>query len=175
MKATITLTIDGTLRVEGTENNDIITVSKVGERLVVSVTTKNDQGQVLDSINRIFPYDVVKRIVGNGYDGNDLLSNLTDKPCTLSGGLGNDLIYGGTGADSLDGGDGTDVISGGDGDDTLQGRGGNDQLVGGKGNDCLVGGDGNDNLYGGEGNDTLIGGKGSDLLSGGPGTNVVKE
>ena len=175
MPATIALQADGTLVLTGGSGDDVLTFYKAGSRYVASVTLRDEDGRPAVTESRVFDAGVVKRLVVNGGDGNDLLSNLTDVPCTIYGGKGNDQIYGGDADDSLSGGDGTDVVFGGKGDDTLDGGPGNDQLVGGDGDDSLLGGPGNDNLYGGEGDDTLKGGKGSDYLSGGPGSNTLAE
>lgn len=159
----ITLSPDGTLTLDGGSGNDILTLSKVGERLVASVTIRDAANGVLSTEARVFFRADVKRLVVNGRAGDDLLSNLTDVPSTLYGGDGNDLVYGGDAADLLVGGDGTDVMSGGKGNDTLDGGAGNDNLAGGEGDDCLLGGPGNDALYGMGGTDTVKGGPGSDI------------
>lgn len=175
MPASVTLQADGTLVLTGGGGDDVLTFSRAGSRYVASVTLRDEDGNVVVTEARVFDQGVVKRLVVNGGDGNDLLSNLTDVPCTIRGGPGNDVIYGGSAADSLVGGDGTDVVFGGAGDDTLDGGPGNDQLVGGDGDDSILGGPGNDNLYGVGGDDTLKGGKGNDYLSGGPGSNTLAE
>jgi Ca2+-binding RTX toxin-like protein len=57
---------------------------------------------------------------------------------------------------------GPDVLFGGEGNDVICGLGGNDQLFGMNGNDVLRGGPGNDYLEGGAGYDVLLGGTGRD-------------
>ncbi|NOH42075.1 VWA domain-containing protein, partial [Vibrio coralliilyticus] len=59
-------------------------------------------------------------------------------------------------------GDQDDTLSGGVGDDILFGQGGDDTLDGGAGNDILLGGAGDDTLIGGLGSDILSGGDGED-------------
>lgn len=72
------------------------------------------------------------------------LSGAIERPCTITGTAGNDVLHGTSGSD---------VICGLSGDDTLQGMGGNDILRGGDGKDQLLGGQGNDDLDGGAGKD----------------------
>lgn len=144
----------GLLTMTGDDYGDVLTFYRAsGGRYVAAVTVRDADGRPVDMQSRIFEPGQVKRLVINGKDGGDLLSNLTDVPCTIFGGAGGDQITGGSAADSLSGGAGTDNVYGGDG---------NDQLVGAGGDDCIAGGKGNDNLYGGDGRDTLDGGKGAD-------------
>lgn len=157
----ISITLNGTtLALRGGSNDDVITVSRsAGGAVVVAITERPPGTGALAHVFRDVP---ITSIVAYGGTGNDILSNLTDIPCTLYGEDGNDYIIGGSGNDRLDGGPGSDVISGGPGNDTLIGGPGNDHLSGDAGNDSLSGGTGNDNLYGGSGVDTLSGGAGSD-------------
>lgn len=92
---------------------------------------------------------------------------------TLSGGLGDDIIFGQGGDDLLDGGEGNDSLSGGSGDDLLTGDIGNDTLLGGSGADTIFGGDGDDYIEGGEGDDLLRTGLGNDTLLGGEGNDTL--
>jgi len=57
---------------------------------------------------------------------------------TVSGGVGNDVLYGEAGRDRLDGGAGNDTLHGEAGSDRLDGGAGNDALNGGTGNDTYV-------------------------------------
>lgn len=153
----------GLLTLTGDDYGDILTFYRAsGGRYVAAVTVKDAAGKAVDFQTRIFEPGQVKRLVINGKDGGDLLSNLSEIPCTIFGGAGGDQIVGGSGDDSLSGGGGTDNIYGGAGNDTIDGGDGNDQLVGADGDDCITGGKGNDNLYGGDGRDSLDGGKGAD-------------
>jgi Ca2+-binding RTX toxin-like protein len=65
------------------------------------------------------------------------------------------------------------TISGGEGNDVLTGGGGKDSIAGDAGNDFLRGGPGADSLYGGDGDDRLDGGPHADLLSGGGGRDTA--
>jgi Ca2+-binding RTX toxin-like protein len=69
-----------------------------------------------------------------------------NKPCTIKGTSGPDLLQGTSG---------NDVICGYGGDDTIGGNNGNDILRGGKGADRLQGDVGRDVLMGGGGSDWL--------------------
>lgn len=166
---------DGVLSVKGTDLSDIVTASVVGERVVVSVTAKGPNGNVVDSRSGIFPLSAVEGIRMDGFDGNDLLSSITPVPCTLYGGNGNDVMYGGLGADLLVGGYGNDLLAGRGGNDTLRGGPDVDFLYGEGGSDSLEGGGGADWMYGGDGDDTLKGGGGQDYMSGGPGKNTLEQ
>ena len=88
---------------------------------------------------------------------------------TLTGTVGDDLIFGGFGQapDILNGLSGSDFLFGEGGNDTLAGNGDDDLLAGGAGNDNLQGGPGDDVLLGGANRDLLLGGTGDDLLIGG--------
>lgn len=56
------------------------------------------------------------------------------------------------------------TLYGTNGDDVIVGKKGGDTLYGGDGNDKLYGGKGADHLYGGAGTDKLVGGKGKDVF-----------
>lgn len=91
------------------------------------------------------PPAIIKALLLNGTDGNDL----------LNGGAGNDTLNGGYGDDQLHGQKGNDLLNGGAGNDTLYGDAGNDVLNGALGNDLLFGGDGNDRLDAGSNGGSL--------------------
>lgn len=119
----------------------------------------------------------------NGGGGRDTISG-SDRPDSLLGGLGKDLIFGDDGddtirggkwndtligdqgADAIDGDEGNDSIRGGLGDDTIRGGTGNNYLFGDEDDDRIIGYDGNDQLNGGDDNDFLLGDGGNDTLSG---------
>ena len=65
---------------------------------------------------------------------------------TISGGIGNDVIYGGGGNDILNGDDGNDRIFGNAGNDTINGGNGDDYIVDYEGANIINGGAGNDVL-----------------------------
>jgi len=123
--------------------------AQVGRQLRVAVTYTDDQGTI-----------ETVRSAATGVVGDRIIGNNTSE--TITGTVGDDLVFAGGGADT---------VNGGDGDDTLNGEAGNDTLIGGLGADTLDGGLGNDNLQGGLGNDILVGGEngGSDTLNGGAG------
>ena len=81
----------------------------------------------------------------------------TERPDTLTGGIGNDTVQGLGSDDVLSGGFGADTIFGGTGDDFIFGDEGDDTLNGGEDNDTLTGGTGADSFLfdGAFGNDTV--------------------
>ena len=107
-----------------------------------------------------------------GTSGDDVIVGLGGNDL-IDGAGGNDRICGGSGTDSIDGGTGNDKVWGGRGADSISGGLGNDRLYGNRGHDTLFGNGGDDRLSGGQGNDNLIGGEGFDICNGGPGTNRV--
>ncbi len=134
---------DDTLRFNGSNANETITVSANGSR----VRLFRDVGNVTMDIN-----DVESTVVSAGA-GDDVitagngLASLTQ--LTLDGGAGNDTITGG---------DGNDILIGGDGNDTVAGGRGNDVASLGSGDDTFVWnpGDGSDTVDGQSGTDTLL-------------------
>lgn len=170
----------GGLSIQGTENDDQVTVSTVVPDLIH--VRFISEGEVFQTD---LPSELVSSLAFFGDDGNDHFENNTDLPSQADGGTGDDVLIGGSnidnlvggvgndrllgmaGNDSLVGGDGNDLLLGDDGDDYLGGRGGDDVLVGGTGDDRLLGDDGDDVLLGGSGRDNLQGMEGGDLLIGG--------
>ncbi|MFK7821698.1 MAG: calcium-binding protein [Planctomycetaceae bacterium] len=180
---TTSLSGDGTLLVEGSSDDDFISVSSSGTNIMVQCQTQAES----------FPGADVAFIRMLGHDGNDVLDfselngvdgealggigddTLTGQTFDIFGEEGNDTILlsdpagvveGGPGNDAIDGSPVAEILNGGTGDDTIDGSGGNDTLIGGEGADVLKGGGGADSLVGGIGNDTLQGGKGNDTLEG---------
>ena len=98
MPASVTLQADGTLVLTGGDGDDVLTFSRAGSRYVASVTLRDEDGNVVVTEARVFDQGVVKRLVINGNDGNDVLTNLTDVPCTIRGGGGGDRGSGGGGS-----------------------------------------------------------------------------
>ncbi len=133
---------------------------------------------------------IVRTILGDlepvgGFDdlGNPLTAgDAPDRPDTLNGSTGNDLIQSKGGDDSVVANDGDDVVEAGSGRDIVSGGAGNDIISGNAGADILYGGAGNDQIYadakidtavaitqtqsGAAGRELLIGGAGDDLLIG---------
>lgn len=92
----ISITLNGsTLALRGGTNDDVITVSRASSGAIVVAITERPPGS--ESLTHIFKNVPITGIVAYGGDGNDILSNLTDIPCTLYGGDGNDYIIGSSG------------------------------------------------------------------------------
>lgn len=155
----------GLLSVEGTRGDDRISVSyRVGKNGQIRVDVRFD-ARVVANVRAAS----VRRIVIRGGEGDDVIRvahgtphepaasfgplpdrNLDrcDKPATLFGNGGDDVLEGGSGDDRLEGGGGSDILFGGEGDDFIAGQGGDDQLTGENGRDTLDGGTGRDRLRG---------------------------
>ena len=180
---------EGVLYVVGTDRNDDVRISRMGNGLIkVQANFLTDRCHL-----RTFKAEEIERIeirLGNGNDHASVADNIVlpvqidggagddylqggGGPTVMMGSKGNDKLIGGRGSDQILGGDGNDFIIGGCGDDILDGGAGNDVLFGYRGNDTLLGGDGNDLLFGGRGNDKLHGGTGNDLLVGGLGKDTL--
>jgi len=101
----------GILSVVGTSKNNKITVD-------VNAAT-NEVRAVRDGSILSFPFDDVKGIWLNAFNGNDRVFNATGFPSTLIGAGGNDTITGGGGTDSIDAGTGADHVNGGGGGGVL--------------------------------------------------------
>ena len=148
------LDADGhTLRVYGTENDDVITLAQSGstaDRLVVSVNGATAKF-VLSRIQNIFVY---------GNSGNDKITFNQKYGAIFS-------------ASRLYGGAGNDTLIAGSGNDRLYGGNGNDRLYGGNGKDILDGGSGTDRLYGQGGNDLFANSKKSERMDFGKGDRLV--
>lgn len=157
---------DGVLVVEGTINDDQISVEKHGENFTVFINS--------DQVGEFSRHDVDSiRINGSsGDDVIDLSKNLTIYAIVF-GGEGNDLIIGSNGGNELHGDEGDDTLTGGNGNDLLFGDDGNDFLYGGNGADSLFGGAGSDWLDGENGVDSLDGGDDEDWLFGGNGEDLL--
>lgn len=145
----------------------MVTVSRSGNDLVLSVVGKSDKITVShffywdDPANNYNPVQQVKFLSDNTtWDIPTLLAKAfagTSSGDTINGTKSNDVINGQSGNDTLTGGEGNDTLKGGIGNDTLSGGAGNDTLEGGVGNDRLSGGAGNDTfLFGlGDGQDYI--------------------
>ena len=197
--ASIGLSPEGILVVEGSERADLISFSLnksnpakldvrvnrvVGQFDVAAITGGvtvralggNDR-VVVNEKNGAVPLDFMvfagsgndRIVVGSGDDVVDGGAGNDD----LGGGKGNDLLIGGAGGDKLSGGDGKDVLSGGAGNDKVSGGAGDDDISGGDGNDQLDGGAGDDDVLGGDGGDRLAGNAGDDDLFGDDGKDVI--
>jgi len=141
---------NGTLSISETQWPDRVNVTSVGGTLTVSEQIAGQPAR----ISRMRDPKVVY-IVISGLEGNDFITNNTNKLSNIDAGPGNDIV---------DGGYQSDIINGGDGNDALSGRGGNDTIYGERGDNAIYGGDGNDVLYTWDGADTMVGGTGNDYL-----------
>lgn len=94
--------VSGVLTVTGTSGNDLIRGSIAGNVLTMKV---NSLSQTFNNASSI------ARITVNALAGNDqiLLAQSVNRPTSLNGGDGNDIIYGGSGTDAINGGNGTDL------------------------------------------------------------------
>ena len=143
---------NGTLRVNGTDANDRITLRlQAGQPGTIDVDL-DDDGSAEFSVERAS----VTAIVVNAGDGDDIVrfdegngAVNVGIPTTIRGGDGGDLLLGGSGAETLTGGNGDDRIVGnrgadvglmadgddtfiwnqGDGSDVVEGQGGHDTMV----------------------------------------------
>lgn len=117
----------------------------------------------------------VSKIIVNGNNGNDSITNNTFVDSDMFGGNGHDTLQGGGGNDRMLGQNGNDIITnfvtdsnynpiGAFTNDILDGGNGNDSLWGGWGSsDVLLGGNGDDSIYDIVGGSNYIdGGKGND-------------
>ncbi|HSI33898.1 MAG TPA: choice-of-anchor D domain-containing protein, partial [Tepidisphaeraceae bacterium] len=130
----------GTLSVNGTPGIDTVSFASSSRGLSVVGNGVAVNGS---------PFNGVRRIVVNGFDGADRIdaSGLAI-PVTILGGNGNDTLIGGDGPDSLSGGANNDVLTGGPGLDVLRGDDGDDLL---NAQDGLA----DSHVDGGAGNDTI--------------------
>jgi Ca2+-binding RTX toxin-like protein len=167
-------TIDQTLRINGTAQNDKIVVDPMPWGMLrIRITT---EGNTTEWTRRQMPY--IRLSIDAG-EGDDKVYNNTSLPSTILGGAGNDVLYGGSSGDTLRGGSNSSndiqetfvpdhLVN-----DYLYGRGGEDWLYGEEGGDQLFGGEGADHLYGGEHDDFLMGEGGADYFSGDDGDDIL--
>ncbi|GAA0741349.1 hypothetical protein [Clostridium oceanicum] len=138
-----------TNKISGTENNDVIGLSKIEDESTVGSLTA----------------------YGNG--GNDMLlgGDFTGAGKNiLHGGVGNDFIRANGVYSELYGGSDSDILQGADkGINKLNGGSGNDMIKAGKASAILNGDEGADFITGNIGQDVINGGIGDDYLSGGDG------
>ena len=153
-----------TLYVAGTESDDVISIGRKGDEIVVN-------GGEVAIVGGTPTVAGLGAILVEGFEGNDRVS--LDQ---WSGDLPGARLDGGEGNDLLIGGDGVDVLRGGAGNDVLLGGRGNDIMLGGQGNDFVFGEGGDDDVDGEDGNDLLVwnDGDGSDAMEGGAGFDFVQ-
>lgn len=164
-------------------DNDILTISRDGDEVLVQFDDIPDQKFDANDINAISMRGDTGAdfltLIGNigiptqirGQGGGDTI-NGNSTLALLLGGSGDDeidgkgILNGGSGADTIDGGGGRQFIYGGPGNDDIGGGGGSDIVFAGTGHDTVDGDAGNDIIFGDDGNDLIRGGAGNDKLFG---------
>ncbi len=134
---------NGILTIRGTEADDYVRVSQVGENSVVIKHWAPRDGfgtRLTPGLERQFD-GVVQIVIYGGAGDDDIYTNPVDtNPIDMiihgddgrdhiAGGSGNDLLYGGEGHDQLFGGDGNDLLDGGLDIDSVRGEAGNDIYI----------------------------------------------
>jgi Ca2+-binding RTX toxin-like protein len=170
---------NGLLHITGTDNGDYITVSQSAANQSSDIITVRirDGATMRLQVERTFKGVYVDSILAEGFRGNDLIFNNTNKPSELNGGFGRDTLQGSDSAPDVIyatnefGGEDTDgnFIYGRGGEDTLMGASRLDEIDGGRGEDYIYGAGGSDLLMGGGEVDYIFGEAGSDIISGGGG------
>lgn len=159
------------LVVNGTTLNDVITLVRSGDDLIVSLGDEEMTFNITELDDILVRANTGNDLVdvGDGIFGVNI--SAAGGADTILGGAGDDTISGAAGNDSLSGRGGNDTINGGAGNDTIRGNSGNDTLVGSDGSDRIYAGDGIDFLHGNSGNDYFyaLDLTGDDLLRGGTG------
>jgi Ca2+-binding RTX toxin-like protein len=166
--------VGGTVRVEGTNAREIVTVSEFvsnsefsfGVRML-RVTERTDR-PLLPDVTRTtdFLRSSVTRLRVNSFGGNDVI-NLLSSPvgADVFAGGGSDQIMGSFANDNLNGD--LAIVQGFDGEELgaqLFGTPGNDIIDGNAGSDVLRGGPADDRLSGGSGVDVMLGEAGNDTI-----------
>lgn len=156
-----------------------VTLSRIGNDLVLSIQATNDQVTIRDYF--VGGANVVEEIRfadGTIWTEQTVLSFLP--PPSLAGSEGDDILQGTGASELLKGLGGNDTLRGAGGHDTLDGGLGGDRLYGEDGNDFLVAGTGetknaavSNYLYGGAGDDVLISSGKTDFLYGEAGNDVL--
>ena len=157
---------DGLLTIDGTNANDVITLTESAGDLVVS----------LNGVETAFPLPLIDSVLVRALDGDDTITRLGGSSAlafTIFGQDGDDTITGSDAAEEIDGGRGSDTIIANGGNDLIYGRSGNDTLEGGAGVDEIHGNSGRDTIKGGSGDDTIYGGIALDTIRGGAGDDFI--
>ncbi len=149
----------GTIRIDGTQQDDQVTISIDGDTLMVSMSLRDE------IYKKTYRSDRVTRIEFYGNDGNDTLDNRTHIPVFANGNRGNDTIHGGSARDEIF----SEWAYGGAGDDELTGT----HLYGEEDHDTLHGTSGDDQLFGGAGRDWIDGAGGNDFIDGGTEDDII--
>ena len=154
-------TADDLIVVNGTVNNDTVSINQAIEGTVISVngaTSTNDLSQFLGVMHvdllggndtaTLSGYNIPTSVMGG--DGNDVI-NASGVAVSIS-------IYGGNGNDTFRAGSGDDYMEGNDGADEIYCSAGNDQIFGGADSDTFLWNyllDGNDTIDGGTGQNSI--------------------
>ena len=166
--------VGGTVRVQGTDAREIVTVSEFVSNSELSMGVRFLR--VRETTDRPFLPDItrttdfvrssVTRLRINSFGGNDVI-NLLSSPvgADVFAGGGHDQIMGSFTNDNLNGD--LAIVQGFDGEELgaqLFGTPGNDIIDGNAGNDILRGGPADDRLSGGFGVDVMLGEAGNDTI-----------
>jgi hypothetical protein len=132
----------------------------------------NGQGNAVEVFCDKAPVKSLSIEPGPGQD--TVVYRLGDRPVTLDGGLGADLLETAGAADTLNGDQGNDDLDSGGGNDSVSGGDGRDSIHSGEGADSVSGGLGSDAIDAGGGNDNVDVADGiADSVACGPGTDTV--
>ncbi len=164
----------GLLTIEGTENNDAITVSAGGAPGDVRLQGVDgvDNGTVFSGVNGI----EISSLGGN--DKITIRKSVTDSVGELIGvavsaGSGDDTIKVGHGNHIIDAGDGRNKVTVKDGNHTITAGSGDDTIKAGHGNHVIDAGDGQNKVIAKDGNHAITTGSGDDTIKAGHGDHVI--
>ena len=164
----------GLLTIEGTQNNDAITVSAGQELGQVSL-------KGVDGVEKGTIFSGVEAIQINSLGGDDKITirnSVVDAAgdpidVTINAGDGNDRIKVGDGDNVINAGEGKNKITTGDGDDVITTGSGDDSIKAGDGINVINAGEGKNKITTGDGDDDITTGSGNDSIKAGDGTNVI--
>jgi hypothetical protein len=116
----VTLNSNGTLRIEGSDAQDVVNIATVDAKVQV---TENGYVSSFDAKS-------VKRVIANLGAGDDVFAahGTISKRMTIDGGDGDDQILSGWGDDVILGSAGNDALNAGGGHDTVKGGAGQDVI-----------------------------------------------
>lgn len=157
---------DGVLRITGTRKADTIFVT-YGPDALDTIFVRINKDTFSFRSDEVLGIRIQSGALGDHVEFRGFATDNErfDKPTTIYGSTGDDLIigagssnriYGGTGHDKIFAGFSRDTVYGEEGNDTIDGGQGNDLLSGGLDNDRITGGLGIDKMFGDEGRDTFV-------------------
>jgi hypothetical protein len=149
---------NNTLVITGSNGPDTVTLS--ADATQAQVAFGNDPANAFHF--NLTDFNAISVSLGNGDDQfTEVPTVLTDKPLTVDGGNGNDIIKTGDGNDTIFGGNGDDQVDAGRGNDTVSLGNGNDSFVWipGEGSDTVDGGNGNSDVM------QFVGANGNEKMS----------